>query len=166
MQRISQRFPANVTSQSSRLAAAASVLCLILIALNARSLAQEEHFYTVSGGFGVSPPVGGISNRLNTGWHITADGGFAEALPRRARPRTGSGQASRRKAERRGREDRAWPNRRPPCPQVSRSSRRARAARAPRRTSGRETARTVTHQGGSRPEPGPPQTNRRPPEPR
>ena len=79
MQRRSQTITAKITPRSCRLAAAASVLCLILIALNARSLAQEEeHFYTVSGGFGggVSPLIGDISNRLNNGWHITADGGI------------------------------------------------------------------------------------------
>jgi opacity protein-like surface antigen len=73
-----QKFPANVTPRFCRPVAAASVLCLILVVLNARSLAQEEHLYTLSGGFGggVSPLLGGISDRLNTGWHITADGGF------------------------------------------------------------------------------------------
>jgi opacity protein-like surface antigen len=38
--------------------------------------AQDEHRWTIHGGGGVSPLVGDISNRLDTGWHFTVGGGY------------------------------------------------------------------------------------------
>ena len=38
--------------------------------------AQDEHKLTVEGGGGVSPLVGDISNRLDTGWHMMFGAGY------------------------------------------------------------------------------------------
>jgi opacity protein-like surface antigen len=48
------------------------------VALSAFSLSQVEatHHLTVNVGGGVSPLVGSISNRLNTGWNVTAGVGY------------------------------------------------------------------------------------------
>jgi hypothetical protein len=48
---------------------------IVLFTLSASSRAQDEHLYTFQIGGGVSPLVGDISTRLDTGWHVTVGGG-------------------------------------------------------------------------------------------
>jgi opacity protein-like surface antigen len=47
------------------------LLCVVLTAA-----AQDEHKLTIEGGGGVSPLLGQISNRLDTGWHVTFGAGY------------------------------------------------------------------------------------------
>lgn len=55
----------------------ATLLASMLVVFSASQVAhaQSEHHLTVGVGAGVSPLVGGISNSLDNGWHIVADGG-------------------------------------------------------------------------------------------
>jgi opacity protein-like surface antigen len=48
---------------------------LIMFSASLAAHAQSEHHVTVGVGAGVTPVVGDISNNLDTGWHIVADGG-------------------------------------------------------------------------------------------
>jgi opacity protein-like surface antigen len=48
---------------------------LVVFSASLAAHAQSEHRVTVGVGAGVTPVVGDISDSLNTGWHIVADGG-------------------------------------------------------------------------------------------
>jgi opacity protein-like surface antigen len=55
---------------------AIGLVALLLILLPLFSLAQSEHPFTVNVGAGVTPLTGGVSHRLDNGWHIDAGGGI------------------------------------------------------------------------------------------
>lgn len=52
------------------------LLGLSLLTMTLRSVAQDEHSYTLYGGAGFSPLVGDVSSRLDNGWHLTVGGGL------------------------------------------------------------------------------------------
>jgi opacity protein-like surface antigen len=52
-----------------------AALVLLLLSTSVYSRAQDDTPYTLDAGAGVSPLVGAISSRLNSGWHITFGGG-------------------------------------------------------------------------------------------
>jgi opacity protein-like surface antigen len=53
-----------------------AALVLLLLSTSVYSRAQDDTPYTFNAGAGVSPLVGAISSRLNSGWHITFGGGY------------------------------------------------------------------------------------------
>jgi opacity protein-like surface antigen len=53
----------------------AAILALLALTANARAQ-DNDHRFTLQGGVGASPLVGGISDRLDNGWHITVGGGY------------------------------------------------------------------------------------------
>ena len=57
-----------------------AVPVLVFMVLSLASLAgaqtSEEHKWNFNVGAGVTPMVGDISSRLNTGWHVTVGGGY------------------------------------------------------------------------------------------
>src|SRR5258708_37585663 len=54
------------------------ILAIMVLSIAPMACAQisEEHKWNVNVGGGVTPLVGDISRRLNTGWHITVGGGY------------------------------------------------------------------------------------------
>jgi hypothetical protein len=57
---------------------AAPVLAFMVLSLASSAGAQtlEEHKWNFNVGAGVTPLVGDVSSRLNTGWHVTVGGGY------------------------------------------------------------------------------------------
>jgi Outer membrane protein beta-barrel domain len=53
-----------------------AALALLLLSTTVHSRAQDDTPYTLNAGAGVSPLVGAVSSRLNSGWHITFGGGY------------------------------------------------------------------------------------------
>jgi opacity protein-like surface antigen len=64
--------------QFARSTAMLAALAFTVVAFSFSSSAQVEevHHFTFNVGGGVSPLVGSISNRLNTGWNVTAGAGY------------------------------------------------------------------------------------------
>jgi opacity protein-like surface antigen len=69
-----QRTPWTSTAFHHLLIVTTALLLAGVAAIAAQ--AQDEHKLTIEGGGGVSPLVGNISNRLDTGWHVTLGAGY------------------------------------------------------------------------------------------
>jgi opacity protein-like surface antigen len=59
-----------------RLSALAVVVAALSVACSLHAQTESEHKWDAHAGAGVSPLVGDISDRLNTGWHFTVGGGY------------------------------------------------------------------------------------------
>jgi opacity protein-like surface antigen len=61
----------------------AGIVVFVVLAFCAALSAQSapEKRYTFNAGGGVSPLAGSVSNRLNTGWHLTVGGGYNVLKP-------------------------------------------------------------------------------------